>query len=102
MRNRLRATVSASALLLLGPAVWPAIETLKGGEPDVTVHDDPVTPQERAEFREALRYREKTGKWPCPESGHPLRQSAQGQEGVSDLVHRAEPDDHDCPTRGGA
>jgi hypothetical protein len=97
MRNRLRGAVPASALLLLGLAVWPAAETLKGDGSEVTVHNDPATPKERAEFREALRYREETGKWPCPESGRPPRQPA--QSGMSDLMHRAGPDDYDCPTQ---
>ncbi len=100
MRNWLRAAVLASALLLLGLVVWPAAETLKSSGPDVTVHNDPATPQERAGFREALQYREKTGTWPCPESGYPPQQPAQGQEGVSDLVHHAGPDDYDCLTQG--
>jgi hypothetical protein len=99
MRNRLRGAVPASALFLLGLAVWPAAETLTSGGPDVTVQNDPATPQERAEFREALRYREENGKWPCPESGRPPQESVQesAQAGVSDLMHRAGPDDYDCP-----
>ncbi|MGW0819930.1 hypothetical protein [Streptomyces sp. NPDC002845] len=102
MRNRLRGAVPVSAVVLLGLAVWPSVEALKSNEPGVTVHNDP--PEERAEFREALRYREETGKWPCPESGRPPQQEqeqVQVQEGVSDLVYRAGPDDYDCPAQDG-
>lgn len=99
MRNRLRGAVPASALFLLGLAVWPAAEALKSGGPGVTVHNESVTPQERAEFREALRYRDETGKWPCPENGRPPRAEETAQGGVSDLMHRAGPDDYDCPAQ---
>jgi hypothetical protein len=99
MRGRLRGVALAvGPMVLVSGGVWSVGAALLGGEPEAVVHEVRESPQERAEFREAMRQWMETGKWPCPASGRPPQPSERPEGGVDTLEYRFGPEDYDCPT----
>lgn len=97
MRRRLWRAVPVVAVAVLGVSATPAIEWVKGSDSGVVVHEvSPTTPDEEQDMREALEYRERTGKWPCPEGGVVPQQTERPRDGVSDLARQYGPDEYDC------
>ncbi len=102
MRARVIRGVQSSAVVVVAVAAVPfAFQTLGESGPEVTVHQvQPPTSQDAARFHDALKHHEKTGKWPCPEGGVPPRGAGSAAEaGAQSLVHKAGPEDYDCPKR---
>lgn len=99
MRGRLWGVVMAvGSTLLVGGGVWSVGAALGGDEPEAVVREVRVSPQKRAEFREAVEHWTRTGKWPCPENGRPPQSPEQREGGADTLEHRFGPEDYDCPS----